>query len=450
MRRRLSPSERFDWLVTKDFPNVFATVARVRGHCGTEELRAALEAACRRHPTLRSRVVTRPYPLVPVLSSDNVEPLPLRVVSDAGDDDWIGVVEDELERPFDLRRGPLVRCVLLNGHSGFDLILVTSHLLADGMSLVNLIRDLLEYLACPGQPVTVHESPPGWDALREQADAPAPRPPASTRPPAPALPAGFHQPGAPTGPFTVQHWAWSPAHSAALLERCRAERTTVHAALAVAVLRALAALDDGHPVRRLGSPISTRRYLSADYQRAFGGYVGPSAMVALDSAVDQEFWTATREFKAGLAARTDPASFQTTARVLRVLYRLPEPLARPVIRKWINDEYDAWISNLTRLPIPTQYGQRQLDAVHLAINTGGSRRRVLGVTERHGRIDFTLASSHSELMRAAFERATSELAREIPWPAPGVAALAASPTPGTAALARAAPRPEDQRRDDHA
>jgi Condensation domain len=421
MRRRLSPSERFDWLMAKDFPNIFAVTARVEGGCETALLRTALDDMSRRHPTLRSRVVHRLYPLTPLLSSENVPALPLRVVEGAGDQDWTGVVEDELQHPFRLGRGPLVRFVVLHRATGFDLVVVTSHLLADGTSYALLIGDLLERLARPNDPVTVQESPPGWDAFTARQDASTERSvTAGVGPAGRDLPAVCYRPGPPTGAFTVLNWAWDPDRAARLLARCRAEGTTVHAALSMAMLRAIARLDGGPRVRRLGSPISTRRHLADRYARSFGCYVGPSAMVAAEMDSPTDFWPAARKFGAELARRSDPATFLAASRILRVLHRLPGPLARLMIRKWINDEYDLWISNLTRLPIPVRYGERVLEAVHFAVNTGSARRRVLGVTSLDGRIDLTLASSHPELMRRAYHSAVGELAREVPWPHPRV------------------------------
>jgi len=102
-------------------------------------------------------------------------------------------------------------------------------------------------------------------------------------------------------------------------------------------------------------------------------------------------------------------AFRRAEQVLRILYRLPSRLARVAVRRWLNDEYDAWLSNLTRLPIPAHYGPFHLTALHLAINTGGVRRRVVGVAELDGRICLTVASSSGPLMEKALDLMADQL-----------------------------------------
>ena len=351
-----------------------------------------------RHPALRSRVRARFYPFLPVITTDDVPRLPLRVV-DGGD--WAEAVETELQQPFPAG-GPLARVVLVRRASDFDLVLVSDHMLADAMSYAYLVRDILDRLARPDLPVTVQESPQGWDVLTRL------QPPKKPEPPGPVLPPTVNETDNPAGRFTVSYRVWDAERSAALVRRCREEGTTVHAALATALLRALAQLEEGHPVRRLGSPISVRHWLPERYRAGFGGYVGPSTMVAVNTSVESGFWEAARSFKATLTARSSPMAFRRAEQVLRILYRLPSRLARVAVRRWLNDEYDAWLSNLTRLPIPTHYGPYHLTALHLAINTGGVRRRVVGVAELGGRICLTAASSSGPLMEKALDLMADE------------------------------------------
>lgn len=408
-RRRLSPSERFDFLTCRDFPNLFATTARVHGTCTVEEVRPALEAVCRRHPVLRSRIRSRPFPFLPELTTHGVAPPPLRVVENASEDDWIHAVETELRQPFPDELGPLVRFVLLRRERGFDLVVVSSHVISDGLSHVYLVRDILEQIADPATPVRLQESPSSWDLLSGSAGPHSGRRLGTHRPP------GFHQTGPATEPFTVRAWIWDATRSSELVARCRAEGTTVHAALATALLRALAQLEEGAPLRRLGSPASLRHRLPPQYRDGFGCYVGPPAVVTTDISASAGFWPMARAFKENLTERSNPRIVRAAERVLRVLYRAPAPWVRRMIRHWLADEYDAWITNLTRLPVPVRYGRFRLDAVHLAVNTGGPRRRVLGVVEVGGRICFTAASSSGTLLDKAFERMSAELALEVPW-----------------------------------
>ncbi|MEI9901129.1 MAG: condensation domain-containing protein [Hyphomicrobium sp.] len=82
----------------------------------------------------------------------------------------------ELATPFDAHAAPLVRAVLVNDDDRCVLILVAHHAIADGMSLVYLIRDVLRALGT--NPLEVLPMLPAADdllALRH------------SRPPLPAL-----------------------------------------------------------------------------------------------------------------------------------------------------------------------------------------------------------------------------------------------------------------------
>src|SRR5262249_34367639 len=163
------------------------------------------------------------------------------VVDDAGEDDWAAEVAAELQQPFP-GGGPLVRFVLLRRPGAFDLIMTGEHVLADATSYVYLLRDLLEALGTPDRPVAVHDSPPGWGVLRWRDEDPGSRPEPATE---------YNTVAPPTEAFGIVHRVWGRELTEALVARCRAEGTTVHAAVATAVLRALATLEEGHPVRRL-------------------------------------------------------------------------------------------------------------------------------------------------------------------------------------------------------
>ncbi|GAA3564177.1 condensation domain-containing protein [Amycolatopsis ultiminotia] len=411
VERRLTPSEWFDWLAGKDFPNQFATTARVRGTADPAGLRRALDAVSARHPLLRTRIRPRPFPLVPVYRTAGVPPLPLRIVEHAGEHDWVREVETELQQPFPAG-GPLVRFVLLRRHDAFDLIMTGEHVLADATSYVYLLRDLLEVLGAPNRPVPVLDTPPAWGLVASPGDQPgAP----------PVEPTGWNRTGPPSECLSVLHRVWDESLTEALIRRCRAERTTVHAALATAVLRALARFEEGHPIRRLSSPVNVRRRLPELFSQGFGSYIGPSITVAVDTSAGQDFWSAARAFKTELTARNSPAAFRASARILRLLYRLPGPLGRIATRRWIADEYDVWLTNLTRLPIPAEYPTGTLEALHLAVHTGGPRRRVVGVAEVDGRMCLTVVSSSGSLMEKVLDEVEADLEQRL---LPGTATVA--------------------------
>ncbi|MFC6091036.1 non-ribosomal peptide synthase/polyketide synthase [Saccharothrix lopnurensis] len=112
-----------------------ALALRLTGALDRDRLTAALRGLVRRHESLRT-------------TFDQVDGRPVQVVHDHVDLDVV-LVDDlrpELDRPFDLRRGPLFRAALLPAATGSDdahvLLLTTHHIVVDGWSLGLLAEEL--------------------------------------------------------------------------------------------------------------------------------------------------------------------------------------------------------------------------------------------------------------------------------------------------------------------
>jgi len=134
---------------------------------GSTGLREALDRAQRRHPLLRARIVEIDGGFAYDL--DGVPPIPLEIVERTGDDHWRRVAETELNRAFDLEKGPLMRCTLLidgSGTNATELVLCFLHTIIDGSSAVSLVREILvawEAEAAgrsPGTPESLALQPP--------------------------------------------------------------------------------------------------------------------------------------------------------------------------------------------------------------------------------------------------------------------------------------------------
>jgi hypothetical protein len=108
-------------------------------------LRTALDRAQHRHPLLRARIVDPGdgwhYDL------DGAPAIPLEIIERRDADHWRQVAEAELNRPFDIGTGPLMRCSLLVGESGTiasELVVSFLHTIIDGTSAINLVHEILE------------------------------------------------------------------------------------------------------------------------------------------------------------------------------------------------------------------------------------------------------------------------------------------------------------------
>lgn len=143
MERRLGIFETAETLTNAAAPFNVVGVIDFSSAIEPGGLREALDRAQRRHPLLRARIVEIDGGFVYDL--EGVPPIPLEIIERTGDEHWTGIAETELNRPFDLETGPLVRCTLLtDGADGeaAELVLSFLHAIIDGSSAVNLVREI--------------------------------------------------------------------------------------------------------------------------------------------------------------------------------------------------------------------------------------------------------------------------------------------------------------------
>ncbi|MQY10735.1 D-alanine--poly(phosphoribitol) ligase subunit 1 [Streptomyces sp. RB5] len=154
------------WFMDRFVPDSTAytvpQAVRLRGPLDRERLEDALRQLVVRHESLRMRFPSDEdgRPLVEVTSDGGVH-LVLREVP--ADDDreatlarWI---DEEISRPFDLARGPVLRAVLLRADAKEHvLVLVHHHIVSDGWSSELFLRELLDRYAT-GEPAGQEAEP---------------------------------------------------------------------------------------------------------------------------------------------------------------------------------------------------------------------------------------------------------------------------------------------------
>jgi hypothetical protein len=113
-------------------------------------LRAAIGKTMKKHPVLRSRVRMDASGHAYLHIEEHAEP---DILTDEYlySGDWLQVIAREQQKPFDLNRAPLLRFTVLTGTAGAMLVVCIHHILADGMSGVKLLRDILYFLKHPEQ-----------------------------------------------------------------------------------------------------------------------------------------------------------------------------------------------------------------------------------------------------------------------------------------------------------
>jgi hypothetical protein len=231
--RYLGPSEAYFWLSNQNSWKHFVVAAQITGETTTASWRTALDAVQRRHPLLGVCIDAddsgAPYfRFLPELR------IPLQIVPGDALQGWEDEMETELSTPFPVEDALLVRAVLLHEAYRATILLTVHHSIADGLSVALIVRDILEALS--GKPL---------EAL------PVPQPQEDLCPP-PTIQStelGYEEPEAPAPPsapgtplkrdrslLRVRGLRLPAELSDRLRERSRREGTTVHGALAAALV----------------------------------------------------------------------------------------------------------------------------------------------------------------------------------------------------------------------
>jgi len=138
--RKLSNLERaFLW---NPYSNA-VIAARIKGNISEEKIKRSLMKVRQIHPFLGVKILFDKNHDA-WFSTDNVPSPDIKIVSRLTDTQWFEEFQENIKIPFNLEKGPLIRFILLHSEEVSDLIIISSHSICDGMSLIYLIRDLLK------------------------------------------------------------------------------------------------------------------------------------------------------------------------------------------------------------------------------------------------------------------------------------------------------------------
>lgn len=129
-------------------PNNVAVIATLNGNIFEDDLIEALKKVARMHPLMGVRVVVDSNQDT-WFTDEGTAPLQLKIISRKSSRQWIDVIENEHNIPFDFEKGPLIRFILLKSGEISDLIVICQHSICDGISLTNLIQDIILLLNNP-------------------------------------------------------------------------------------------------------------------------------------------------------------------------------------------------------------------------------------------------------------------------------------------------------------
>jgi hypothetical protein len=198
-----------------------------------------------------------------------------------------------------------------------------------------------------------------------------------------------------------------------LIERSRAEQTTVHAAISAAFLLALTQqpFRASDPLQCL-HPINVRSHLSLPLPDAVGLYVTSSTTThALES--NSAFWDVARSVKSQLL-QTDIAQqlVENSQTRQAIMANLPDTAAFAEMLKQL--EYQLVVTNLGLIKIPQQYDKIRIEALYApAVLSGNIPERVVGVSTVGDRISLTIIfAPPTDVDRVQSDRAATDFLLE--------------------------------------
>lgn len=266
-------------------------VVRLAGHFQPQRLRTALARLRYKHPALRMLVREQRDGLY--YEFDAAPEIPLRILPRLREDDYRSESVAELRHRFP-RGQPQLRVVWLRSDLRQDLLFVSSHRICDGMSMLTIVREVLRCLHRDEIPVAyppispddiVGDYRPSHPRTRRMlahlCNALLSLVPSSRRSP------GNHE-------YCLE-WSVGREMSDALRRRCRSEGVSVHAALTVALDRALlAALGERKVPAWIESPMDARRGRLAILGKDMLFFGGGSLRLRTSGGAKENFWDRAR------------------------------------------------------------------------------------------------------------------------------------------------------------
>jgi hypothetical protein len=254
-------------------------------------LQSALSRVQRKHPALR--VLLREEPDGLYYEADAAPQIPLRIVPHATEDDYRQECQNELNTAFPGHQ-PMLRVVWLRSDPESYLLFTTSHRICDGVGVLTIVREVLRTLHSD-DPLVPYEPVTRRDVI---GDYQPPNP--WQRKVAAFLTNGLLRliPESRRAPENKEHYLeWSTSRELlfALKQRCKEEHVAIHAALLVALDRALAATFGSRKLPKwIENPMDIRRKGFPALKSDTVFFSGGNFRVRTGQALNAEFWTRAR------------------------------------------------------------------------------------------------------------------------------------------------------------
>ncbi len=388
IQRELGTGEQLIWQISEVGSANFVMIAEIDGLFSVENLKKSLDEIQNRHPLLR--VSIQPDKEHPRFIESQTKEIPLRMVefqdSEPFPNYWEEEANTEMNTPFPVETGPLVRCVWVrhpDSKSTESVILISfHHVIGDGTSGIYAVSDLLESLGkiaggeekfievLPLKPSLESLTPSRFKSLCQgfktiglfcrqillKLNVPS------------QIPKDHEVPISDIKTQIISRKIDLKTMDQ-LVEICHKEKTTVHGALCAALLQAARnTLKKQSGPLKLGclSPVNLRKYLDPTLGRDIGFYVfGLTTFHHLE--MDAHFWDTARSVISQLGESMkegEPFSWST----LQDLALTSKSSAETLVKQ-MNSIVGATVvvSNIGKPDIHSQFGSLILKGIHYCV-----------------------------------------------------------------------------------
>jgi NRPS condensation-like uncharacterized protein len=381
--------------------------ARIRGAISPENLRHALARIQSKHPLLSTGVVADRKGRPCFVTNAHITEIPVRKVPRHTDDDWQHESMAEWGTPFDMHNGPLCRVVWIASAAVSELVLVCHHCICDGGSVATILQELLCLLDQPDMPMEtylafndIHELIPAPFLENKQLRQKGRKSAVLAWLTLSVVLFGKKQP--PKGSDYLLHWKLGREQSAAFVNRCKTEGTTVHAALSVALLRAFKQVKGEQAKNRIISPVDIRRFITAIRPDHLFAYA-PTVNLSLDDDAPDTakgFWVQAYRLKEALSEKIAEMNVFVQLMIGEYVHSSLKKLVK--LLKVTNGNHDVTFSNMGRLNIPEQYNTFEVETIMSPTVAFPWRNpNTMVTTTFRGQMDFVFMSNDSFLPYAA-------------------------------------------------
>lgn len=397
MRRRLLFGER---MLLGDGTEPFNAVIpfRLRGTFKEKDIQLALTQLQGKHPWLRALIHhdENHVPWFEVL--ERTLPIPIRIVSRNGDDDWKEESVKEWQTLFNYTELPLLRFVWIKGEEISDMLFAFHHCLCDGGSAMSFLNEFLQLLDNPFHDIGLENPILGIQDVvpseilanrGQQMKAKVIGRLAATA--IKCIPVG--KKAIERQKDYLVHWKLDKTMSQELISYCKSKQVTVNTFLSTAVLQAFKKVKGEKAFNKVSCPVDIRRFakqIKEDHIFAFG------LMIVVSANQKMSFSENLHLIQESVERKTSKLNPYITMMVMESAHDALKNFTK--LLKHGKSSNDCMFSNLGRIQIPHQYKAFTLDTIFSPSVIGplGNTTTMVASTFR-GEMDFSFIGSEGYL-----------------------------------------------------